>query len=99
MTDAQWEARLEQITAESRYEYRAFRKECVTQGIVKFSNEDDVCKCYTVRYRGLYVATLWGDTTDKYKLTTMWNVIRTAEQLLKAEQFVKGIEGVKHESN
>lgn len=99
MTDAQWEVRLSHVHAKSQWEDRTFRKECVTQGIVKFSNEDDVCKCYTVRYRGLYVATLWGDTTDKYKLMTMWNVIRTAEQLLKAEQFVKGIEGVKHESN
>ena len=91
MTDAQWKARLEQITAESRYEYRAFRKECVTQGIVTFNrNKDD--RYYTVRYRYLYVATLFGDNTDKYKLMTMWNVVRIAEQLLKA------VEGVKHES-
>ena len=99
MTDAQWKEDVKRISENAKYENRKFRKECVTQGIVKFSNEDDVCKCYTVRYRGLYVATPWGDTTDKYKLMTMWNVIRIAEQLLKAEQFVKGIEGVKHESN
>ena len=98
MTDAQWKIRLEQISNKSQWEDRIFRKECVTQGIVTFNRVGE-CKCFTVRYRNLYVASLFGGIEDKYKLMTMWNVIRIAEQLLKAEQFAKGIEGVKHESN
>jgi len=39
----------------------------------------------------LYVATLFGDYTDKYKLMTMWNVVRIAEETIEK------IEGVKHE--
>ena len=99
MTDAQWKVRLKQISSESLWEDRAFRKECVTQGIVTFIREYPSCKCYTIRYRGLYVASLFGGIEDKYKLMTMWNVIRISEQLLKAERFVKGIEGVENESN
>lgn len=92
MTDAQWKVKLEQISAESKWNDRAFRKECVTQNIVTFNRDKD-CRYYTVRYRYLYVATLFGDYTDKYKLMTMWNVVRIAEQLLKA------VEGVKHDCN
>ena len=90
MTDAQWKARLEQITAESRYEYRAFRKECVTQGIVTFGREN-VSPFITVRYRDRYVATLFGETTDKRILLAVWNTIFTAEKTIEK------IEGVKHE--
>ena len=92
MTKAQWEVRLEQISAESMWDDRIFRKECVTQKIVTFNRVKD-SRYYTVRYRYLYVASLFGDYTDKYKLMTIWNVVRIAEQLLKA------VEGVKHESN
>ena len=92
MTKAQWEVRLEQISAESMWDDRIFRKECVTQKIVTFNRVKD-SRYYTVRYRYLYVASLFGDYTDKYKLMTMWNVVRIAEQLLKA------VEGVQHESN
>ena len=91
MTDAQWKARLEQITAESRYEYRAFRKECVTQGIVTFGREN-VSPFITVRYRDRYVATLFGETTDKRILLAVWNTIFTAEKTIEK------IEGEKYES-
>lgn len=92
MTDAQWKARLEQITAESQYEYRAFRKECVTQGIVTFSRENG-SPLITVRYRDRYVATLFGEKADKRILLAVWNTIFTAEETIEK------IEGVKHESN
>ena len=92
MTDAQWKVKLEQITAESRYEYRAFRKECVTQGIVTFGLENE-SPLITVRYRDRYVATLFRETTDKRILLAVWNTIFTAEKAIEK------IEGVKHESN
>ena len=98
MTDAQLEVKSKQSHAEFCYEYRAFRKKCVTQGIVTFSRDYDIAY-YIVRYRGMYVTYLYGNAEDKSKLRAVWNVIHTAEQLLKAEQFAKGIEGVKHESN
>ena len=92
MTDAQWKERLEQITAESQYKYRAFRKECVTQGIVTFGRENG-SQFITVRYRDIYVATLFREKTDKRILLAVWNTISTAEETIKK------IEGVKHESN
>ena len=92
MTDAQWKARLEQITAESQYEYRAFRKECVTQGIVTFNRENGN-PFITVRYRDRYVATLFGEKTDKRILLAVWNTVFTAEETIEK------IEGVKHETN
>ena len=92
MTDKQWKERLIHIAEESRYEDRNFRKKCVTQGIVSFDREDND-RFYTVRYRSSYVATLFGDFTDRYKLMTMWNVVRIAEETIEK------IEGVKHESN
>lgn len=90
MTDAQWKARLEQITAESKYEYRAFRKKCVTQGIVTFGLENG-SPFITVRYRDRYVATLFREATDKRILLAVWNIIFTAEKAIEK------IEGVKHE--
>ena len=92
MTDAQWKVRLEQISAESKWDDRDFRKKCVTQKIVTFSHDKD-SRYYTVWYRYLYVATLFGDYTDKYKLMTMWNVVRIAEETIEK------IEGGTHESN
>lgn len=90
MTDAQWKARLEQITAESQYEYRAFRKERVTQGIVTFSRENG-SPLITVRYRNRYVATLFGEKADKRILLAVWCTIFTAEETIEK------IEGVKHD--
>lgn len=90
MTDAQWKVRLEQITAESKYEFRAFRKGCVTQGVVTFERENG-SPFITVRYRDRYAATLYGEKTDKRILLAVWHTIYTAEETIKK------IEGVKHD--
>ena len=82
MTDAQWKVRVKQITYESQWEDRAFRKKCVTQGIVTFSKEGGLTY-YTVRYRDRYVTMLFGDVEEKLKLKAVWNVIRRAEQFIK----------------
>lgn len=92
MTDAQWEVRLEQITAENNYEYRAFRKKCVTQGIVTFSRENG-SSYYIMRYRDRFVTSLWGFSYEEIVLAAVWCTICTAEETIKK------IEGVKHESN
>ena len=91
MTDAQWKVRLDQITDESHYEYRAFRKKCVTQGIVTFSRENG-SSYYTMRYRDRYVTMLWGESYEKIVLAAAWCTISTAEETIEK------IEGVKHES-
>lgn len=92
MTDAQWKVRIEQITAENNYEYRAFRKKCVTQGIVTFSRENG-SSYYIMRYRDRFVATLWGESYEEIVLDAAWCTISTAEETIEK------IEGVKHESN
>ena len=92
MTKAQWEVRSNQITADVSYEFREFRKKCVTQGIVTFGREN-VSPFITVRYRDRYVATLFREKTDKRILLAVWNTIFTAEKTIEK------IEGVKHESN
>lgn len=92
MTDAQWKVRVKQIAYESQWEDRAFRKKCVTQGIVTFGIEEGGTY-YTVKYRDRYVTLLFGDKEDKLKLKAVWNVIRIAEQLIKE------VEGVENESN
>ena len=94
MTDAQLEVESKRVSDNVVYELRKFRKECVTQGIVKFVRDHHF---YEMKYRGFFICYIYG--YDKSKLRAAWNVIRVAEQLLKAEQFAKGIEGVKHESN
>ena len=91
MTDAQWKIRLEQITAESHYDYRAFRKKCVTQGIVTFSRENG-SSYYIMRYRDRFVTTLWGESYEKIILAAAWCTISTAEETIEM------IEGEKHES-
>lgn len=92
MTDAQWKVELEQIIAESHSKYRTFRKKCVTQGIVTFSREDGH-SYYTMRYRDRFVTLLCGDSYEKIVLMAVWSTIFTAEETIKK------IEGVKHESN
>ena len=92
MTDAQWKVRIEQITAENNYEYRAFRKKCVTQGIVTFSRENG-SSYYTMRYRDRFVTSLWGFSYEEIVLAAVWCTISTAEETIEK------IEGVKHESN
>ena len=91
MTDAQWKVKLEQITAESKYEYRAFRKKCVTQGVVTFRRENGR-SFYIMRYRDRYVTTLYGDSYEDLVLSAVWNTIKYAEETIKK------IEGEKHES-
>lgn len=91
MTDAQWEVKFKQITAESNYEYRAFRKKCVTQGIVTFRREKGN-SFYSMRYRDRFVSSLWGDNYEKRLLASVWCTIFTAEETIKK------IEGEKYES-
>ena len=90
MTDAQRKVKLEQITAESKYEYRAFRKKCVTQGIVTFRRENG-SSFYTMRYRDRFVSSLWGDSYEEIVLAAVWRTIFTAEETIKK------IEGVKYD--
>lgn len=82
MTDSQLKVKAEQSNAEFRYEDRAFRKKCVIQGIVTFDRDSD-SSYHIVMYRGRYVTMLFGDEDDKSKLRAVWNVIRTAERLIK----------------
>lgn len=96
MTESQLQERMIQVTNDSMYKQRAFRKECVTQGIVTFERDDNF-PYYTVCYRYCYVTTLFGDEDDQTKLRVMWNTVSTAEQLLKAEQFVRELKESKHE--
>lgn len=90
MTDAQWKARLEQITAEVDYEHRKFRKECVTRGIVEFVRRKG-CSFYEVKYRGCFVCTLFKSREEDLKLLAVWNTIAIAEETIEE------IEGVKHD--
>ena len=96
MTDAQWKADAIRISNEVNYKFREFRKECITQGIVKIVRDFNF---YKMEYRGHFVCYLFEDENKVYKLRAAWNVIHIAEQLLKAEQFAKGLEGVENESN
>lgn len=90
MTDAQWKVKCVQMYDERHYEYRAFRKKCVTQGIVTFSRENG-SPYYNMRYRDRYVTFLCGDSYEKLVLSAVWNTIEYAEETIKK------IEGVKHE--
>ena len=91
MTDAQWKVKCIQLSDERHYEYRAFRKKCVTQGIVTFGREDGR-SFYIMRYRDRYVTTLYGDSYEDLVLSAVWNTIEYAEETIKK------IEGEKHES-
>ena len=88
MTDAQWNVKSNQISDEVSYELRKFRKECVTQGIVKF--ERDI-SFYQMKYRGKFICYLYGNDEDNTKLRAAWYAINIAEETIKE------IEGVKHE--
>lgn len=90
MTDAQWKIKSEQMAAQRHYKYRAFRKKCVTQGLVTFGREDG-SSYYIMRYRDRYVTCLLGDSYEKIVLAAVWNTIEYAEETIKK------IEGVKHE--
>lgn len=90
MTDAQWKAKCKEITKDALYRDRKFRKECVTQGIVKFIRSYNF---YKVEYRGEYVCYLFVNSgEEKLKLKAVWNVIKISEKIIEK------IEGEKHES-
>lgn len=91
MTNAQWNVEMQKRTAERHYKERAFRKKCVTQGIVTFSRENGNTYCI-LRYRDRYVCTLFNDKEDVRILMAAWNIIEVAENLLKE------VKGVEHES-
>lgn len=89
MTDAQWKAKCKEITKDALYRDRKFRKECVTQGIVKFIRSYNF---YKVEYRGEYVCYLFVNSgEEKLKLKAVWNVIKISEKIIEK------IKGVKHE--
>ena len=91
MTDSQWKVKCVQLYDERHYELRAFRKKCVTQGLVTFGREDGMSH-YIMRYRDRYVTFLYGKSYDDLILSAVWNTIEYAEETIKK------IEGVKHES-
>ena len=91
MTDAQWKVKCVQLSDERHYEYRAFRKKCVTLGIATFGREDGR-SFYIMRYRDRFVSSLWGDSYEEIVLAAVWCTIFTAEETIKK------IEGEKHES-
>lgn len=82
MTDAQWKVEIQKSTDERLYKERAFRKKCVTQGIVTFSREKGDTY-YVFRYRDRFVCTLFNDNEEVRILMASWNVIEVAENLLK----------------
>lgn len=90
MTDSQMKVKNKQIIQDILFTERKFRKECVTQGIVKF------IRCYTfykVEYRGEHVCYLFGNSSEeKLKLQAVWDVIKISEKIIEK------IEGEKHES-
>ena len=92
MTDAQLKVEVQKTNAEHLYKERAFRKKCVTQGIVTFSREKGDTY-YIFRYRDRFVCTLFNDYAEGRILMATWNVIEVAENLLKK------VKGVEHESN
>ena len=91
MTEAQLKVMIKQKSADANYERRRFRKKCVTLGIVEFvKNISNIY--YEVYYRGCFVCTLFKSGEDDLKLLAVWNTIEIAEETIKK------IEGVKHES-
>ena len=90
MTDAQWKAKCKEITEDAFYRERKFRKKCVTQDIVKFIRRYNF---YELQYRGKHVCYLFGNSgEEKIKLQAIWSIIKIAEEVIRK------IEGVKHES-
>ena len=89
MTDAQWKVKSDKMTSESSWGYREFRKKCVEQGIVEFVKDFNF---YEMKYRGHFVCYLFRKNQDSFKLMSVWNAIKIAEEPIKK------IEGEKHES-
>lgn len=90
MTEAQWKVRSNQISADVWYEFREFRKKCVTQGIVEFVREEGHF-FYVMKYRGVFVCTVFNDDSERLKMCAVWNAI------IIAEKTIEKIEGVKHD--
>ena len=82
MTDAQLKVKCVQLSDESHYEYRKFRKKCVTLGIVKFVRKINSLY-YEMYYRGRYVCTLYKNEGEYLKLLAVWNTIAIAEKQSK----------------
>ena len=82
MTYAQWKVKCVQLSDERHYEYRAFRKKCVTLGIVKFVRKINSLY-YEMYYRGRYVCTLFKSGEEYLKLLAVWNTIAIAEKQSK----------------
>ena len=82
MTDAQWKVRAKQISDDVGYEFREFRKKCVTQGIVKFVKEDEHI-FYAMKYRGIFVCTIYHNDYETLKMCAVWNTIKIAETIKK----------------
>ena len=90
MTDSQMKVKNEQIIQDILFTERKFRKECVTQGIVKFIRSYIF---YKVEYRGEHVCYLFGNSSEeKLKLQAVWDVIKISEKIIEK------IEGEKHEN-
>ena len=91
MTYAQCKAKCKEITEDALYRERKFRKKCVSQDIVKFIRCQNF---YELQYRGKHVCYLFGNSVEeKIKLQAIWSIIKIAEEVIRK------IEGVKHESN
>lgn len=89
MTNAQWKVKNKQIIKDILLTERKFRKECVTQGIVKFIR---IYSFYKVEYRGEYVCYLFcNNNEEKLKLKAVWEVIKISEKIIEK------IEGEKHD--
>ena len=82
MTDAQLKVKCVQLSDERHYEYRAFRKKCVTLGIVQFVRKINSLY-YEMYYRGRYVCTLFKSGEEYFKLFAVWNTIEIAEDTIK----------------
>ena len=80
MTDAQWKVRSNQISADVGYEFREFRKKCVTQGIVEFVREKEH-DYYVMKYRGVFVCTIFNYASERLKMCAIWNTIKIAETI------------------
>lgn len=78
MTKTQWKVKTEQEIAWIHYGLREFRKKCVTQGIVEFVREEGHA-LYEMKYRGVFVCTIFNDGDDELKLIAVWNTIKIAE--------------------
>lgn len=89
MTNAQMKVKNKHLIQDILFTERKFRKECVTQGIVKFIR---IYTFYKVEYRGEYVCYLFSNShEEKLKLKAVWEVIKISEKIIEK------IKGKKHD--